>query len=198
MGKGGLAFMWFCSIYLWSCAACRVQRLALWFTWCSAQLSAPSWSQWGFLHRCDATGHWNSIEGRPGMNMSSKAQIIAYWFFFHCCTSCTQNTTCCWLFRHLSNRFPTPNPNRAFSLLQKCIFKHHVQLCSSRNCMLCWISVLFKHRMVPKTTESTGEPTKAARGGTFRAFLKRLDTLVLITMCYSHPKIRQARCIKWI
>lgn len=119
----------FFSIYLWSCAAARAQPLALWFTWCSAQLSSPSWLQWGFLRRCDATHHWSCIEEKPGINMSSKAQIFAYWFFFfNCCASCTQNTIRCWLLRHLSNGFPTPGPNRAFQLLQKCIFKLHVQL----------------------------------------------------------------------
>lgn len=63
-------------------------------TWCSGQLSIPSWWQWGFLHRCDATCHWNCIEGRPRIKEPSKA--FAYSFFIVVLCSCTQNTTCWW------------------------------------------------------------------------------------------------------
>lgn len=40
-----------------------------WFTWCSVQLSTPSWLQWGFLHRCDTIYHLIDIEERPRINI---------------------------------------------------------------------------------------------------------------------------------
>lgn len=57
--------------------------LSSWLTWCSGQLSVPSWWQWGFPHRCDATCQRNSTEGRPGIK--NKWGSGFFLIIFHHC-----------------------------------------------------------------------------------------------------------------
>lgn len=83
-------------------------------TWCSGQLSAPSWWQWGFPHRCDTTCHWRGIEGRPGIKEPSEAQAFTHLLICHHCA----------LFLHPAHnllmvwkalKFPAAGHRKAFS-----------------------------------------------------------------------------------